>query len=232
MDASAWVAVVAAVISLGTAGVASWQARSAKTQADAAKRQADAATRQTELQEQICRDSHQPYVWADFRPDPHTRQMIRLVLHNEGPTVAEDVRVVFDPPLRSPDRDVRFAERASRLLDSTLPSMPPGRELSWNFARGFTFSEDNEPLQYTVTIAGRGPYGDMPTLQYTLDLRDLLGTAGAPDGSLHAIAEAVKDLRKSVDAASVFNQWNRPARRADPGDEDDQSGSSGSSNTP
>jgi hypothetical protein len=169
MDASAWVAVVAALIALGTAGVTSWQARSAKTQADAAKRQADAATSQTELQERVYRDSHQPYVWVDFRPDPATRQMVRLVIRNEGPTVAEDVQVTFDPPLQSPDQVVRFAERANGLLGSGLRSMPPGREMAWHFARGFVlFADDTGSLQYKVTISGQGPFGDMPELEYVL----------------------------------------------------------------
>jgi hypothetical protein len=204
VNASAWVSAVSALIALVALAMTLWQARSAKAQADAAKRQAAAATRQTELQEQIYRDSHQPYVWADFRPDPVTRQMIRLVIRNEGPTVATDVGVVFDPPLESPDAEVRFGERACGVLASGLPSMPPGKEMSWNFGRGFVVLADgNKTLRYKVTITGQGPFGDMPTLEYLLDLEDLRGVAAAHGGSLQQIAKSVDELRNSINAAAL-----------------------------
>jgi hypothetical protein len=76
------------------------QAESAQVQSDSAKRQADAAIRQTELQEQIHRDSSQPHLSADFTLDAAQGSLLRLVVRNEGPTVAEDVRIVFDPPIR------------------------------------------------------------------------------------------------------------------------------------
>lgn len=93
MNASAWVAVAAAAIALIAAAVTYVQARHVK-------RQADAAEKQTTLQEAIFQDGRQPYVWADFRLDETQGSLMQLMVRNEGPTVARDVRILFDPPLQ------------------------------------------------------------------------------------------------------------------------------------
>ncbi len=100
MDASAWVAVVAAVIALASVVVAVLQARSSAQQARAAQRQ-------TELQQKALEEAAQPYVWADFRMDAEHGYVPMLVIANEGPTVATDVEVTFDPPLPPDDRQAR-----------------------------------------------------------------------------------------------------------------------------
>ncbi len=197
MDASAWVSVVAAAIAVVAVIVAIWQARAAKAQADATKVQAHAAVRQTDLQERIHRDSAQPYVWADFRLDPTQGALMRLVIRNEGPTVAEDVRVVFDPPLQGAGLvgDVNYVQQ---VLSRGFQSMPPGREMRWNFAVGHVlFSDDsNVPLRYTVTITGRGPFGELPQVRYELDLEDFHQVAAPRLGSLEDVAKAIRDLER------------------------------------
>jgi len=203
IDASAWVSLVAAAIAVIAVVVATWQARSAKSQADSARRQADAAVHQTELQERIHRDSNQPYVWADFRLDLTQGSLLHLVVRNEGPTVAEDVRIVFDPPLQG--------SGVSRSLDSLhvqlaggRRSMAPGREMKWAFAVGHRlFDESSEvPHQYWVTITGRGPHGDLPPLTYPLGLDELREVAAPRFGSLEDIAQAIKKLAEQTGTAS------------------------------
>ena len=201
LDAAAWIAVGAAPISLIAVGVAAWQARLARLQATAAelqaeesRRQADAAVRQTDLQEQVQRDAGQPYVWTDFRIDVTQGELIRLVVKNEGPTVARNVRITFTPPLQT--AGTRALDAVQQRLSDGLPSMPPGREMVWAFAVGHVlFAEDSRvPKQYTVTINGEGPYGELPALTYLLDLDDLREVSAKRHGSLDDVAKAIRDL--------------------------------------
>ena len=211
-DVSAWVAVVSAAVAVAAVAVAIWQALSARTQAkaaksqaehaqvqsDSAKRQADAAVQQTEIQERIHNESHQPYVWADFRLDATQGSLMHLVIRNEGPTVAEDVRVVFDPPLQSVGV-IKSLEPVQAQLAEGLRSLPPGREMKWAFAIGQRlYGEEGSsvPHQYTVTITGRGPYGDLPTLTYPLDLDEMREMAAPRLGSLEHVAKAIEKLAK------------------------------------
>jgi hypothetical protein len=77
--------------------------------------------------------------------------------------------------------------------------------MSWHFARGFVlFADDSVSRRYKVTITGRGPFGDMPKVEYVLDLDDLRGIAAPRDGSLHQIAESVDGLGKAIDQAATF----------------------------
>jgi hypothetical protein len=212
MDASAWVAVVAAAIAVVAVGVAIWQAVSARSQArsakeqaehaqvqsDSAKRQADAAVQQTEIQERIRRDRGQPYVWADFRLDATQGSLMLLVIRNEGPTVAEDVRIVFEPPLQSVGLP-KSLEPVHAQLAEGLRAMPPGREMRWGFAMGHRLYGDEGsevPHRYTVTITGRGPYGDLPTLTYPLDLDEMREMAAPRLGTLDHVAKAIEKLAK------------------------------------
>lgn len=144
MDASATSAWVAAGIALAALPFNVSASRSAR--------------RQTELQSQIHRDSAQPYVWADIRGDEVTGQLVKLIVCNEGPTVATDVKVHFTPPLVSVGLPNDF-EAIQGKLGSGFPSLPPGRRLIWNLAFGMKLFDEsvNVPLRYHVAITGRGP---------------------------------------------------------------------------
>jgi hypothetical protein len=203
MDVSAWVAVVAAAIAVLAVVVAIFQARSAKSQADAARVQADAAVRQTELQERVHRDSTLPYVWADFRLDETQGSLIYLVVRNEGPTVAEEVQIYFEPALQGVGVN-KDSNALQRRLTNRLRSLPPGREMRWWFAVGhLLFAETNTaPLKYQVKINGRGPYGDLPELTYVLDLDDLRELAAPKTGSLAEVAKAIETLGEGLQRKS------------------------------
>ena len=196
MDASALVAVVAAGIALLAAG-ASW------LEARHARRQADAAERQTELQERTHRDAHQPYVWVDVRADARQGSILRLVARNEGPTVAEDVRITFDPPLRTTQSIKTSVDRVQERLSNGLRSLPPGREMVWYLAMGRElFAEDgggdDVPHEYTVEITGRGPFGDLPVITYTLNLDDIRETADPRLGTLDHVTKAIDKVAKAI----------------------------------
>ncbi len=193
-DAGTWVSLGAAIVALIAVAVTVWQAQFAKSQASSAKTQAEAAVRATELQEKLARDAAQPYIWADFRLDYTQGGFMLLVVHNQGATVAEDVRVVFEPALRTHQgMDVQpVHDQLARGLDS----MPPGREMKFGFATHRLFEPDaGLPLSYTVTINARGPHGPVPELRYVLDLSEMAGVLAPNHGSLHEVAKAIGPAR-------------------------------------
>lgn len=203
VDAAAVIAVVAAVISLVAVAIAFWQARLARAQANAAKRQAeestrqaDAAVRQTELQEQVQRDAAQPYIWVDFRLDSTQGELINLVLRNEGPTVASDVRISFTPPLQTAGVAGRL-DSVQQLLRDGFQSMPPGREMIWSFAIGHVlFAEGSDaPMRYSVTIKANGPQGEVPPLSYVLDIEEFRNVSAPRHGTLNEVAKAIRSLK-------------------------------------
>jgi hypothetical protein len=218
--ASAWVAGIAAVIALGAliasafqvkharqqaktaeeqVAIARSQAELAKAQAESTKHQVEIARQQTELQEQIYFDARQPFVWADFRLDATQGELLQLVVRNEGPTVAHDVRVVFDPPLRGAGL-TEGLDSVNDQLARGFEAIPPGREVRYAFGVGhMIFAEDTEAvLQYTVTITGRGPRGDLPQLSYPLNVDELSDIAAPRLGTLEGITKAINELRKEV----------------------------------
>lgn len=207
-DASTWVAVVAAVITAVGTAITLWalaaarsQAESAKSQAESARVQTEIAKDQTELQRQIARDAAQPYVWADFRPDTAQGTLVNLVVHNQGPTVAHDVRVVFNPPLQSIGMQPGYTLRpVYELLSAGLDSMPPGRELKWPFASGHKIDQTDPgvPTSYEVCITARGPHGPTEPLRYVLDVSEMAGARDENLGSLRSVAEAIDGLAKLI----------------------------------
>src|SRR5262245_19379377 len=124
MDNETWLALSAAAVG----GFAAWSAWSAH-------RSADAAQGQTEQQRQIHEDSAQPYVWASSVGDNAQRTLIQLVISNEGPTVATDIKVEFDPnpvPVDPTNQD-DFRDLLSKLASDGISSLPPRRQIKWYF---------------------------------------------------------------------------------------------------
>jgi len=197
MEAAAWISVAGAVISLLAVAAATLQVRHARTQANEARRQADAAVRQTDLQEQIHRDTSQPYVWADFRMDATQGALLQLVVRNEGPSVARHVRILFEPQLQGAGLQTELGAIQERLA-SGLESLPPGRQMAWTFGIGHILFDEATlvPLTYQVTIDCEGPNGPVTPLSYVLDLNEYRHSAAPRLGSLNDIAKAIRDLKE------------------------------------
>lgn len=177
MQVENWISLSAAVIALVALFFTGLQVRSAQ--------------RQTRIQEQLYKDQQQPYVWIDFRPDEASWWLIDLVLKNEGPTVARNVRVVADPPIE------RVSE-AKKVELQTLPgfkdgfaSIPPGREMRWTLGTHQDVLGDGSAKRHEVTISFDGPFGPVPSVKYVLDYADGKAMAFRERGSLKAISDAL-----------------------------------------
>lgn len=199
MDIGNWVALGAAVVSVIALVATFGQAQSARQQAKSAKEQVVLARRQTEIQEQLYKDQQQPYVWVDYRIDPVSHWLLDLVLKNEGPTIATNVRVSFDPPV----------SRAGAMKDlelHTLPgfqdgfaSLPPGREMRWTLGSHVEVYEENALTRHTVKVSFDGPFGPVPPLVYELDYADGKSMALRDPGNLKSLTEAIKTRGKELD---------------------------------
>jgi hypothetical protein len=168
----------------------------AGSQAIAARRQARYAEAELELADRVRKDQAQPYVFADLRPDEHDPQKIMLMVQNAGATVARNVRVTFNPPLKSvakPD----FEERA--VLQGPISTLPPGRKIQWFFDIGFRiFESPGTPRRYTVTITADGPFGPVEELSYDIDLDEIRQSdAAAPVPK--RIADELRKAREALE---------------------------------
>lgn len=138
--------------------------------------------------------------WADLRADERYGQLLRLVVGNSGPTVATRVTVTFDPPLTDIEMPSDGIHLGEAVLRHGLASLPPGRQVAWS--GGFTgtfFTENAEsPLSWEVTINADGPFGPLEPLTYTIDLKGLEQSNAAPPGTLHGVAEELKEVRKQL----------------------------------
>jgi hypothetical protein len=190
VDAAIWISVVAASVTVASLPFTVRAANSARLSVREARRQ-------TELQERVHRDSAQPYVWADLQGDDAQGQVLRLIVANEGPSLAMDVRVSFEPSLQSSGDSSELDEVQDRLR-SGLSSLAPGRRLQWKVDMAHRLFDQGLPRVYTVSITGEGPFGSMEPLTYVVDLNDLLDTADSPSGSLHRVAERLKELTEVI----------------------------------
>ncbi len=163
--------------------------------------QARSAQRQTELQQRMHEDAAQPYVWADLRPDAEHGFIISLVVRNEGPTVATDVRVSFDRPLPN-----KFADEWDELLIE-LASLAPSRQMVWWLKSGPDWFAGDEPKAFEVSIVCRGPFGPVRQ-KYRINTEDFGEEQPTKTGSLAAVTKSIDALTK------VLKQRRSSAPRA------------------
>ncbi|RZL21842.1 MAG: hypothetical protein EOP31_26540 [Rhodococcus sp. (in: high G+C Gram-positive bacteria)] len=180
MEPETAVTVVAAIIALASMIAAFWQAGSAR--------------RQTNLQQRALEDASQPYVWADIRPDDRNASFFHLILKNEGPTVAEHVRVVIDPPL--PDSWRQSGAVGPRHTD--FASLPPGRTMIWNLGPTHEIVNSDTAKQFDITISAKGPFGQVLPHTYRLDLNQYTHNAMRSPGTLAGVTTALDNLTKQI----------------------------------
>ena len=204
------ISIVALVISAFALPFTVWAARAAARQAKAAhdqtqiqREQVAAAREQTQLQRDLAHEALQPYVWADIQPDMQQGTMLHVVVGNNGPTMASNVRVTFEPPLPADHHESGNVESVERMLASGLRSLAPKRELRWTLGAGFDLLVSEEPQVRTVRVEGDGPYGPLPVLEIQIDISQWRQARDAPNGSLHHVRGAIKDLTKAVGCVDV-----------------------------
>jgi hypothetical protein len=89
------------------------------------RRSAKASREQTKQQKQAAKDAAQPMLWVDIRGDDGQGEALVLLLGNSGPSIARNVKVVFDP---APPATLDITP-ILEILKKGIASLPPGRAL-------------------------------------------------------------------------------------------------------
>lgn len=190
MDATAWISIIGAVIALLGGAFAAVSAKGTISQAAEARRQ-------TELQRKIHEDSQQPYVWADIAPDDAQGTILKLILCNEGPTAATNVHVKFEPPLN----ELFSREKVGRIhesIEAGISYLAPRRRVQWVLGVGHEFFKQDPAPSVEISVTCDGPQGPCPLNRFLLNLDYIRYSHDNPDGSLHRVAERLKEINKTL----------------------------------
>jgi hypothetical protein len=168
------------------------------------RRSAKASREQTKQQQQAAKDAAQPMVWVDIRGDDGQDQALVLLLGNSGPSIARNVKVVFDPA--PPSRvDIK---PIFEILKQGIASLPPGRTMKWALGEAHDIGDWHPDNAYRVRIEAEGPFGAIEPLEYVISVDDLDGSPAEPPGNLHEVAA---ELREMTQATKELNEIIRNA---------------------
>lgn len=143
-----------------------------------------------------------PFVAAELVPAQHSTSSVMLRVTNYGPTIARDLRLVFDPELDpQPERDAALSTQ--KRFARPVPHLGPGQSLNnvWQTwaARGKIHSS---PDLCTVTItyaSGRRRFTDRFVLDLdAIALETIAVSSDSELGSLRKIASATESLATSA----------------------------------
>ncbi|MFG3559022.1 hypothetical protein ACGGAQ_32075 [Micromonospora sp. NPDC047557] len=184
--------------------------------------QAVAARHAVEHAERVRREQTQPYVFADLRSDEHQPQLLVLLVRNQGPTVARNVRVTVEPPLE----DVRSELVSEWFISAIAPGAQLARPIAvaWNL-----FERAADELVHQVAISGEGPDGAIEPLKYEINLKSLEHVSAYQKTVYHAV-KALEKIAKNTEPKSQAAglSWRpagsdgRPVRVDGDQDRDDQ----------
>ena len=91
-----------------------------------------------------------PFVVVDFEPI-EIHGFFDLVVKNTGPTMARDVTIDFDPPIRSAtEHDTPIAEL--KVFKDGIPTLAPGKEYRMHYAFGPRHHESGLPDEYRARV--------------------------------------------------------------------------------
>jgi hypothetical protein len=133
-------------------------------------------------------------VWVDVRGDDGQGQALLLLLGNSGPSIARDVKVVFDP---APPATLDI-KPILEILRKGIASVPPGRTMQWTLGAAQNASDWDGHKAYRVRIEAEGPFGAIEPLEYVISVDDLHGSRVAPPGNLHAVAAELHEITKAT----------------------------------
>jgi hypothetical protein len=156
------------------------------------RRSAKASREQTKQQKQAAKDAAQPMLWVDIRGDDGQGQA--LLLGNSGPSIARNVKVLFDPPPPA-TLDIK---PILEILKKGIASVPPGRRMQWTLGAAQNASDWDGHKAYRVRIEAEGPFGAIEPLEYVISVDDLHGSRTAPPGNLHAVAAELREMTKAT----------------------------------
>ncbi len=169
--------------------------------------------------DQARRDAADPRVWLDIRPNDEHAGLLMLYIGNNGPSVATNVRVTFDPPLAfSEPVRANKVEEVTTLLAAGLTSLPPGRRLQWSLGVAHEAVAALSNSGYMIEINAEGPTGALAPVRFPINVSDIRYNLAAPPGTLNGISVSMEKA-----TTKIVNAIREAARdRVDTEDEDDE----------
>lgn len=137
-------------------------------------------------------------MWLDYRPNRTSESALDLVLKNEGPTTATQVKVRMDPPI---PRIVNGTHRQFTDLagfSDGFSALPPGREMRWILGTGREIFAQEGDQSHRITVSYHGPDGPVDPTEYTLDLRESKHTSIYTPATMKQLVEAIKAQTKAI----------------------------------
>ena len=142
-----------------------------------------------------------PYIVVYF--DAQTDSPIfDLVIKNTGKTIANHVKVIFEPPLETSLKNYDLEQLS--FIHQPIPAIPPGFELRTSIDRLETRIEsDTLPKIYKVTVTYTGGLNDIVRkLDYLLDLNMFHGILETHKSSLTYLTHAIEDIPRHLERIS------------------------------
>jgi len=157
------------------------------------------AYRQLELAKTLREEKARPFVVVDIETAAGPgHPFTELVIRNIGETLARNVKITFEPPLRTTLDDPRYSLASSALIKEGVPSMPPGREYRVLFEQmPDRYARTDLPRRYTVTVELSGRRGPEEPLTQILDLNIFYGVQSIENNGIHHIAKTLRSWAKS-----------------------------------
>ncbi|HUS11827.1 MAG TPA: hypothetical protein VMZ30_15270 [Pyrinomonadaceae bacterium] len=175
----------------------------AQRMAEAANQSAEATVRSAKAAEDSIRELREtreqetaPYVLAYFDASFDT-SLIYLVIKNVGKTPANNVRILFDPPIRNSSRGIEIADLP--MIKDGIGSIAPGYEIRTLFDSAISyFGQDNLPLSFKASISYSGGLSaDLKTSEQLLDVGAFKGLGDVDHKGLHDLVNQVEQVAKT-----------------------------------
>jgi hypothetical protein len=152
------------------------------------------AWRQVREARKLREEQARPFVIVDFEPG----FLVYLTVENLGRTMAREVSIRFDKPLKSSLSVPREIDETP-LFREPIPALPPGKKIRVLFDHFDGRRNAGLPLTYNVELRYRGPVGRKEwTDLYRLDLGMYLGSQLPPKGIPELVTE-VENVRKEIE---------------------------------
>ncbi len=114
-----------------------------------------------------------PFVVVEFDGE-RNHEEVDIVVRNIGATIARDIRIRFDPPLKTSLDDTGYGAAHMKAFSEGIPALTPGQSLRALFDTGPARFDSDLPAQYEASLSYSGdlrnaePY--LETLSLDLDL--------------------------------------------------------------
>ncbi|WP_158009917.1 hypothetical protein [Carbonactinospora thermoautotrophica] len=140
----------------------------------------------------------QPYVVAYMEPSPTSFMLMDFVVKNIGQTLAKNIQIAFDPPLRSTlDNEDGTGPSKSSILTEGIPSLAPGQEYRMLLEHGpQRYERTDLERSYRVRISFEDRHDRRDAYDYVVDFNTWFGLEQVTVYGVHHIAKALREIER------------------------------------